>query len=81
MALGKPVISFDLKETRVSCGDAALYATPNETTEMAEKIIHLADNPELRDKMGKIGRKRVENKLSWDYSIPHLINAYAHAMK
>jgi len=80
MALEKPVIAFDLKETRVSCGDAAIYVTPNNIIELAEKIVYLADNPELRLKMGKIGKERVEKKLSWEYSIPNLMEAYLHAL-
>ena len=30
MAIGLPVVAFDLEETRVSAGDAAVYATPND---------------------------------------------------
>ena len=82
MALEKPVIAFDLTETRVSCGDeAAIYATPNETTDLASKIIELAEQPETREKMGKLGRKRVEEKLAWQYSAQHLLKAYEHAMR
>jgi hypothetical protein len=29
MAIGKPLVAFDLAETRFSAQDAALYATPN----------------------------------------------------
>ena len=35
MAFGLPVVAFDLNETRVSAGDAAVYATPNEVDELA----------------------------------------------
>ena len=76
MALEKPVVTFDLKETRVSCGEAALYVTPNKSAEMAEKILFLADRPEIRSDMGKAGRERIEKKLSWSYSIPYLIAAF-----
>jgi glycosyltransferase involved in cell wall biosynthesis len=31
MAFELPVVAFDLKETRLSAGDAAVYVTPNET--------------------------------------------------
>ena len=78
MALEKPVVAFDLKETRVSCGDAAMYATPNDTIGLAEKIVYLADNPGLRAQMAQVGKERVEKRLSWDYSVPHLIAAYTH---
>lgn len=81
MALEKPVIAFDLKETRISCGNAALYVMPNNTTELAEKILYLAKNSRLRTKMGRIGRERVEKRLSWNYSIPSLLAAYKYVMQ
>ena len=80
MALEKPVVAFDLKETRVSCGEAAIYVTPNNIGELAQKIVYLADNPELRANMGKLGRERVKEKLSWEHSIPNLLAAYTHAI-
>ena len=30
MAFALPVVAFDLRETRISAGDAAVYATPND---------------------------------------------------
>ncbi len=78
MALGKPVVAFDLKETRISCGDAALYATPNEAKDLADKILSLADNPALRLQLGTRGRARIEQVLSWSHSVPHLLAAYEH---
>lgn len=42
MALEKPVVAFDLKETRDSCGDAALYVPPNDTIKIAEMLVFLA---------------------------------------
>ncbi len=80
MALEKPVIAFDLKETRVSCGDAALYAKTNDVIDLADKIIYLTNNPELRSHMMKVGRERVEKKLAWDYSVPYLLGAYKHVL-
>jgi glycosyltransferase involved in cell wall biosynthesis len=79
MALEKPVIAFDLKETRVSCGPAALYAEPNNAIQLAEKIILLAGDKELRQKNGKLGRDRIVSKFSWEYSVPELLRAYQHA--
>lgn len=81
MALAKPIVTFDLKETKVSCGNAALYATKNNTRDMAEKILLLKTNPELRESMGKMGRLRIENQLAWKYSIPYLLKAYNYALK
>jgi glycosyltransferase involved in cell wall biosynthesis len=81
MALGKPVVAFDLKETRVSCGDTALYATPNDVKDLADKILCLADNLALRLELGNKARHRVERELSWSYSVPNLLAAYEYAIR
>lgn len=76
MAMGKPVVSFDLQEARISAQDAALYAIPNQVEDFADKIETLLDNQELRCKMGAFGRKRIEQELSWEHSKENLIIAY-----
>lgn len=81
MALGKPVIAFDLKETRVSCGDVALYVSENSADALAEKILELAEASELRREMGEKGRQRIERFFSWEHSIPSLLEAYKHALR
>ena len=65
MAFGLPVVAFDLHETRVSAGDAAVYAEPNEVEDFARAIVDLVDDPETRAEMGRRGRERVEQKLAW----------------
>lgn len=77
MALGKPIVQFDLTEGRVSAGEASLYAAPNDTRDFARKLSELLDDPERRRAMGEIGRKRVEQDLAWHHQIPHLLAAYA----
>jgi glycosyltransferase involved in cell wall biosynthesis len=76
MAMGRPVVAFDLAETRFSAQDAALYAAPNLVEDFANKIEVLLDNEELRLEMGAVGRKRIEEELSWDHSKEHLLLAY-----
>ncbi len=76
MAMGKAVVGFDLAETRFSAQDAGLYATPNLVEDLANKIETLLDDEELRLKMGALGRKRVEEALSWDHSKTNLLRAY-----
>jgi glycosyltransferase involved in cell wall biosynthesis len=43
---------------------------------LARKIIQLLDDPELRTKMGRFGRNRVESELEWKYEVPRLLAAY-----
>lgn len=77
MALGKPIVQFDMKEGRVSAGEASLYAdNENQVEDFAAKLLWLLDNPDERTRMGQIGRKRVEEELAWDYSVPNLLSAY-----
>ena len=76
MALGKPIVQFDLTEGRYSAQDASLYAERNNARDMADKIVMLLDDPERRDKMAAIGRERILNELSWDHTSRALISAY-----
>jgi glycosyltransferase involved in cell wall biosynthesis len=76
MAMGLPVVAFDLPETRYSAADAALYAIPNRIEDFADKIEILLDDAALRQDMGNYGRKRVEDELSWNQTKKHLLNAY-----
>jgi len=76
MALGKPIVAFDLPEHRVTAQDAAVYARPNDELDFAQQIASLMDDPERRKRMGEIGRERVETELAWLYQEKHLLEAY-----
>ena len=80
MALGKPIVQFDLKEGRFSAQEAALYASrENQVADFASKILWLLERPEERERMGQIGHKRVYDALAWQYSVPPLLAAYERA--
>jgi glycosyltransferase involved in cell wall biosynthesis len=76
MAYRKPIVSFDLKETRFSAGEAAVYVKPNEEAEFAKSIVALMEQPDLREKMGSYGRRRVEQELQWTKVGQNLLTAY-----
>ena len=77
MALGKPIVQFNLKEGRFSAQEASLYSdNGNGVTGFAENILWLLDHPEERQKMGEFGRRRVEKELAWEYSVENLLAAY-----
>lgn len=76
MALERPIVSFDLKESRYSAGEAALYARPNDVREFADRILELIDDPARREKMGKIGYERLKAGLSWEHNRKSLLDAY-----
>jgi len=70
MAFGLPVVAFDLKETRFSAGEAAVYVTPNEVKEFALAIAGLLDDADRRGAMARAGRRRVEEVLAWPLQAP-----------
>jgi glycosyltransferase involved in cell wall biosynthesis len=76
MALGKPIVQFDLTEGRVSASDASWYARPNDVADLARKMVALLDDEDQRIHMGAVGRERVERVLSWQHEAPRLLAAY-----
>jgi glycosyltransferase involved in cell wall biosynthesis len=76
MAFLLPVVAFDLRETRVSAGDAAVYATPNDVGELARLLVELIDDDARRCTMGKVGRARIEQELAWDHQAPRYVGVY-----
>jgi glycosyltransferase involved in cell wall biosynthesis len=75
------VVAFDLLETRVSAGDAALYAENNDECAFGDRIAELLDSAALRRQLGQRGRARIADGLSWDHSKEHLWRAYDRALR
>jgi glycosyltransferase involved in cell wall biosynthesis len=81
MAMSRPIVSFELREARVSAGDAAVYAPANDEQEFAKLTARLLDDPEERARMGKLGKERVEGPLAWGNSQKALLAAYEAALR
>jgi glycosyltransferase involved in cell wall biosynthesis len=76
MALGKPIVQFDLTEGRVSAQDASVYARRNDPADFARLTLELLDDEPRRLRMGNIGLRRVTDQLSWEHEAPRLLEAY-----
>lgn len=76
MQYAKPIVAFDLPEHRFSAQGAAVYATPNDERDYAQKIAILMDDPVERQRMGQVGRNRIEKELAWSYQKLHLLDVY-----
>jgi glycosyltransferase involved in cell wall biosynthesis len=76
MALGKPIVQFDLMEGRHSAQRASYYARRNDAYDLAAKIIELLDDAGRRAEMSEYGRNRVEQELAWVHEAPKLLAAY-----
>jgi glycosyltransferase involved in cell wall biosynthesis len=67
MAFGLPIVAFDVDETRMSAGEAAVYAEGNDPRMLGDLVVSLLDDPARRARMGAAGRQRVERELGWDH--------------
>lgn len=76
MALGRPIVAYDLPEHRVSAGEAALYAEAGDPRAMADRFARLARDPEARRRMGEEGRRRIRDGLAWEFSAERLLTMY-----
>lgn len=76
MTLEKPVVQFDLTEGLASAGESSLYAKANDPADFAAKVAWLIDHPDKGRAMGRLGRSRVFDALSWAHSVPNLLAAY-----
>jgi glycosyltransferase involved in cell wall biosynthesis len=76
MAFELPLVAFDLKETRISAGDAAVYVTPNKVKDFAAAIPALLDDTDRRATMGRFGRRRVEEVLAWPLQAPAYVGVF-----
>lgn len=68
MASYKPVVAFDIKSSAeiIKDGETGYITEPNNVRKMAERVLELAGNKALRERMGKKGRKRVEEMFSFE---------------
>jgi glycosyltransferase involved in cell wall biosynthesis len=79
--MSRSIAAYDLTESRLTAGDAALYARPNDPDDLARAIAELLDDPDRRAEMGRIGRERVEQMLSWERASAKFLAAYATALE
>lgn len=80
MAMGKPSVSFELREARFSAGDSAVYVPDNDWRAFGQAIVDLLDDPARRARLGQAGVERIRNELSWDRSQDNLLAAYDRAL-
>jgi len=81
MAISRPIVSYDLAESRFGAGDAAAFAAPDDHDGFARLVSELLDDPDRRAAMGAAGRERVENVLAWEHQERALLAAYSRALE
>lgn len=81
MAMGRPIASYDLIESRASAGDAALYATQQNPEGLGRSLDELLGDPERRSRMGHVATMRVQEALAWQHAERSLLAAYDRALE
>jgi glycosyltransferase involved in cell wall biosynthesis len=76
MAMGKPVVAFDLHEVRETLQGGGVYVPSNNPIHFGEQILRLLESPEERRRMGREGMTRFNNVLAWEYQREPLLRAY-----
>ncbi len=78
MAMGCPVVVSDRTSLPEICGDAALYAPPDEAERWLERFLQLRGSPKLRLEMIARGRARTM-QFRWQQSAERYLQAMAEA--
>ncbi len=81
MAFALPVVAFDLRETRVSAADAAVYVEPGDIAGYAKAIAGLLDNDDQRARMAVAGRQRAAAVLDWEPQRAAYIKVFDQLMR
>ncbi len=81
MALARPVVQYDLVESRRTAGETAVYARADDPADFGDKILWLLDHPEERERLGRAGRRRVEERLAWRHQAAFLLEAYRDVLE
>ncbi len=76
LGAGRPVVAYDLRETRRTAGDAALYAPCGDRQAFVTLLAELARDGERRLRLGRLARTRAL-ELTWERSEEALREVYA----
>jgi glycosyltransferase involved in cell wall biosynthesis len=80
MAMSRPIVSYELAESRIAAAEAAVFAPPADHARFARLTSDLLDDPDRRAAMGRAGRARVEGLLAWEHQERALLAAYSRAL-
>lgn len=81
LAAGKAIVASRLPEVEKMVDDAGILVPPDDPRQMAEAVIGLLDNDDLRAHLGAKARRRAERVYNWRQSADTLQSAYEKAFK
>jgi glycosyltransferase involved in cell wall biosynthesis len=75
MSAARPIVAFDLPETRFSAGEAAVYAPPGDVQRFAELLLDAFVDTALRERTTQAAAERLPSLL-WERQVASLLAAY-----
>jgi glycosyltransferase involved in cell wall biosynthesis len=81
MAMGLPVVAFDMPISHEYLGDLGVYAVKGNPRSLAEKLCEVLDNPERSRHLGEQLRARCIEQLSWGSAIVEIEQVYTQAIR
>ena len=83
MALGMPVVMSDLAASRpfVGDGECAIMVPTGDYGAYGDAILRLLEDPELCQRMGAEGKRRVRDQYNWKKEAPKLIDLYRELLE
>lgn len=81
-ASGKPVVAFDVGGVNeaVRNGETGLLTKRGNSEELADALLRLLSDKDLREKMGANGRKFVVDNFTWDICAQGMLRVYREAL-
>ena len=76
LACGKPVVAGLVGEVRNMAGGCAILTEEGNFHSLAEGILKLLDDRDLREALADGARARIEKKYNWNYTADSLLRAY-----
>lgn len=75
-ACGKAIVASNVGEVRRMLGGVAILVEPGNFNSLAEGILRLLFDKNLRDRLGRFARHRAETKYNWSKTASNLLTAY-----
>lgn len=83
MACGKAVVSSNISGIPiiVKNGETGILVEEKNDTQLAEALVALLTDKVKREQLGRTGRERILNELTWDKVIEQFKDVYQHSVK
>lgn len=81
MFFSKPIVQFMMAESSFQAEGSCLFARPNDYRHLGDRIIDLADDEELRIRLGTNGKRRFHELFTWERAEAVLLETYRKVLE